>query len=499
MVKPSQPIDIYVRVSRVGKRGEKLISPDEQELRARGLASEKGLRVGIVLTDLDESGGKLVRPGLTEALERVERGESGGVIVAWLDRLSRDSEHAHGLVRRIGEAGGVIYAPDAPSDWTTPEGELQAGILFAFATYVRKRAAAGFERAKENAISRGIPVNTRAAVGYRKRSADGQDRRLERDPASADAVCEVFARRAAGEGPAALGAYLESLGVRTSQGSATWSKQAIYNMISNRVYLGELSYGRDERYVNAAAHPPLVDLATWQAAQHPSGRRLSPARSEASPFMLTGLIRCHACGYCLQATITSRRTRIYRCTRTHSGGVCPTPARANAEDVETRAVEAFWSAAADREATGGPGKGPDIEGHEAELRRAESALQQWASPEMQESIGDIGLYAAGMRERRERRDSAAATLGQSRAEASAAVALPSVETLRSLWDAMSTQDRRGLLAAAFDCLTLSREPRIITFYPAGTGPTDLPRRGFKHAPALTPFADVPHGARTLPL
>ena len=30
-------------------------------------------------------------------------------------------------------------APDAPADWTSPAGELQAGIVFAFAQYVRKR------------------------------------------------------------------------------------------------------------------------------------------------------------------------------------------------------------------------------------------------------------------------------------------------------------------------------------------------------------------------
>src|SRR5215467_9889983 len=154
MNKPTKPCDLYVRVSRARGR-EHLISPEEQERRGRAHAREKGLKIGRVLIDLDESGGKLDRPGLQEALRRVESGTSGGLVVAWLDRLSRDSEHAHGLVRRISEAGGHIYAPDAPSDWTSPEGELQAGIVFAFATYVRKRARAGFERAKENAIERG--------------------------------------------------------------------------------------------------------------------------------------------------------------------------------------------------------------------------------------------------------------------------------------------------------------------------------------------------------
>src|SRR5215207_1235636 len=145
---PSLPVDIYVRVSRVGKR-ENLISPDEQVRRAREHAAQLGLTVGTVLPpDLDESGGKLDRPGLNEALRRVEAGESGGVIVAWLDRLSRDSEHALGLVRRIEAAGATIFAPDAPADWKTPEGELQGSIFFAFAAYQRKRAAKGFDDSK---------------------------------------------------------------------------------------------------------------------------------------------------------------------------------------------------------------------------------------------------------------------------------------------------------------------------------------------------------------
>src|SRR4051812_44308221 len=110
MVKPTLPVDIYIRVSRVGGR-ENLISPAEQERRARQLAEDKGLTIGQVLTDLDESGGKWERPGLQEALQRVQRRESGGLIVAWLDRLTRDSEHAGRLLRELDESGGSVYAP----------------------------------------------------------------------------------------------------------------------------------------------------------------------------------------------------------------------------------------------------------------------------------------------------------------------------------------------------------------------------------------------------
>lgn len=490
------PVDVYVRVSRVGKRGQRLISPDEQVRRARAHAQQHGLRVGAVLPpDLDESGGKLDRPGLNEALRRVEAGESGGIIVAWLDRLSRDSEHAHGLVRRITDAGGAIYAPDAPADWTSPEGELQAGFVFLLATYVRKRARAGFERAKEQAIDRGIPVITRPAVGYRQR----EDRRLEPDPSTAPVVREVFERRATGAGPAELADLLQHNGVPTSQGSKTWSRPAIYSLIANRIYLGELRYGRDGRFINTSSHEPIVDLALWIAAQHPNGRRLG-AVSEGSAWLLAGILRCATCRYSMQGTTTSRHKRIYRCTRRHAGGICPAPARLDAHTVEEAVVAAFWSVTADLEGDQAPADSEDVSKLEDALARVEVALKQWMSADVQAAVGDMAEYGQGLRERRRARDEAAEELGRARAVvAKPASEFPAVETLRHAWERMTTRDRRELIGIRIDTVALSRDPARAVVYPAGTGPADLPRRGFKSAPVLTPFPDPPSAARAITL
>jgi hypothetical protein len=55
-----------------------------------------------------------------------------------------------------------------------------------------------------------------------------------------------------------------------------------------------------------------------------------------------------------------------------------------------------------------------------------------------------------------------------------------------------------LLALRFDCIALGRDRRMVV-YPAGAGPTDLPRRGYRKNPELRPFADPPKGARVLGL
>ena len=286
--------------------------------------------------------------------------------------------------------------------------------------------------------------------------------------------------------------------MKTSQGSATWSKEAIYNLLRNRVYLGELRYGRDGRYVNAAAHDPLVDLATWQAAQHPNGRRLTPPRSEESEWLLTGLLRCGACRYAMQGTTTSRGRRIYRCTRRHSGGVCPAPARISAEVAETAAVDAFWALTADLEAGATQDVTGELAGLEQAFERADLALRQWTSAAVQEAIGDLPEYVAGLRERRRTRDEAADEVGRARAAAKSTAALPPVATLRDAWERSATHNRRDLLGLRFECLALTRERQLIV-YPVGAGPSDLPRRGFRRVPELRPFPDPPDEARVLAL
>src|SRR5262245_23103696 len=479
VVKPSKPVDLYVRVSRVGGR-ENLISPEEQQRRARELAREKGLRLGYVLTDLDESGGKLDRPGLQEALRRVESGKSGGIIVAWLDRLSRDSEHAHALVRRISEAGGVIYAPDAPSDWTSPEGELQAGIVFAFATYVRKRARAGFERAKERSIQNGVPVNRFAPIGYRKNA----ERKLEPDPLAAPLIREAFQMRAAGAGPKEIALFLEQKGISPSygrpEGSGTgthWYKESLYQLFRNRTYLGEISYGG--RFVNPNAHEPIVDSLTWTAAQKP---RVSKSPNRGSEFLLTGIVRCGNCRYALQGT-TIRGKRSYRCKKVHAGGICPQPVHVAAEKLEEIADDFF------RAVTYGDSLNGKLEQDEAEIQalaeelgRAERRLEQARSEKAQDAWGEE--WTAIVTQRRADRDVKKEALAHALA-GSKRVEVP----LESAYDSASIPEKREILSRIFPVVIYRDE---IIFWPEI--PDDLPRRGITPA-ALRAFGKAPQGAQ----
>src|SRR5437868_4167138 len=108
----AKPIDVYIRVSRVGKRDRrKLRSPADQRRDAEAFAKSRGLKLsGVIHEDIDVSAGDLDRPGLQEALKRVRAGESGGIVAAYLSRASRDTRSGLELLEDITKAGGAVFA-----------------------------------------------------------------------------------------------------------------------------------------------------------------------------------------------------------------------------------------------------------------------------------------------------------------------------------------------------------------------------------------------------
>jgi DNA invertase Pin-like site-specific DNA recombinase len=276
-------VDGYVRVSRVGgRKGERFISPAVQREMIEGWAVMRGARLLEVFEELDESGGRADRPQLEMALGRVESGISQGIVVAKVDRFGRSLLSGLAAIERIKVAGGTFVSVQDGLDTSTDSGRLVLRILLSLGEWESERIAAAWEQAHARAIARGTYVAPRAPVGYR-RTRSG---RLRPDGKTAAIVAEPFRRRAAGEPAGAIGDWMEAQGVRTGRGHQCWTTTSVYGLMHNRVYLGEIVYGA---HVNERAHPPLVDSATWQAAQRP--QRTHATRSRPPASCATGSLR----------------------------------------------------------------------------------------------------------------------------------------------------------------------------------------------------------------
>jgi ribosomal protein L34E len=346
--------------------------------------------------------------------------------------------------------------------------------------------AEGFATAKRLAIEQGIPVANRVPAGYVKTD----DRKLVPDPATAPAILEAFQRRAAGAGPTEIAKFLDARGVPTSQ-AGQWTKQAVALMLKSRVYRGELRW---QGNVNLTSHEPLVSEELWQAAQHPNGRQAQ--RSRTHSYLLTGVIRCAACGYSLQGTTNGRGVTVYRCTRKHAGGVCPNPVAVRCQDIDKRVMWALRDIVT--VLAGDQTEAPDLDQLQADVERAARRVAQLADPDAQDALG--GAYLSVFRQRREEHEAAVRALDDARDwEARANMLQPDVIDLHGshYLDAVAVPERRALLARYLDAVAVrkgsgpdGRRYVELDVYARGTLDMDVTMAGFKRNPGLHPFPDV---------
>lgn len=124
------------------------------------------------IEDAGYSARSMKRPGLTDALDRLARGDATTLVVAKMDRLSRSLLDFAGIMQRAQREGWALVALDSPADLTTPSGEAMAGVMAVFAQLERRlisertkaalaqRRAAGVRLGRERVIS--LDVERRA-------------------------------------------------------------------------------------------------------------------------------------------------------------------------------------------------------------------------------------------------------------------------------------------------------------------------------------------------
>lgn len=400
-------LDIYVRTSAKGGRSEETLQTLDQQVQdCKEYAAREGLSLtGFVLEDKFRSGGagkRAKRKALTRALERIKAGESGGIVVAYLSRATREGGTGLQLFEEIDRAGGGIYGPNVPTDWRSADGRLTLGLLLIIDAHVVDKAREHTWKAKARSIERGVPTSP-APCGYER----GPDRRYVPSDA-APAVTQAFRMRASGAGVSEIVDFLNASSVKTSRGNA-WTVGTVAKMLSNRVYLGQISCGP---YTNPTAHAPLVDAETFHAAQKAVRPTRRKARSDASRVMLlSGVARCASCGYALYGTKDNKGLPLYRCARRHAGGVCPNPARVGALALEEAVAQEYLK---DGLVLSLPAPRPrDLSALEDAVRATQRRLEQVLSAEARDALGS--LWSADVKARREEHEAACAALGEARA------------------------------------------------------------------------------------
>src|SRR5271167_682314 len=159
------------------------VSTDEQRSSGAGLAAQRasieaecrrrGWQLVEVVEDAGYSAKDLKRPGVQIALETLQRGQAGALVVAKLDRLSRSMLDFTAVMAKATKQGWALVALDCAVDTTTPAGEAMANVLATFAQFERRligqRTREALAAKRATGVRLGRPVSLPVAV--RKRIA----------------------------------------------------------------------------------------------------------------------------------------------------------------------------------------------------------------------------------------------------------------------------------------------------------------------------------------
>jgi site-specific DNA recombinase len=480
-------VDGYIRVSRVaGRSGDSFISPDEQKKRVRAWATSQGHKIVKWHEDLDQPGSKIDRPALTAAMERIEAGATGGLVVARLDRFGRSVQDSANLLARIRDSGGVLCAVAEGIDTSGYMGKFLADLFAALGELELARIRESWETARKSAVGRGIHISGQVPAGYLR----GEDRILYPDPEIAPAIRELFLRRASGESWTQLCRFMEAQGLVTPVGNERWTVATVRAIIRNRVYLGEARAGE---IVKEGAHEALVSPSEWQAAN--VARGVHPGRSGRSSGLLSGLIRCAGCSYAMKPSMGrtrhGKRFLEYRCKPDKAGGRCPSPASIKSNVIEPYVIENLF-----RFATGASGasvEASDDGEHLAKtLADAEAELEAVLDGRLSRALGgdQSELFLRTVEKRREAVADLRARLEQ---EAESRHPAQIELDLDAAWPDLTLDDRRRLLHSVFDSvfirsvgqgeMPVAERSRLFL---AGGGPP-VPTRGVRGVIRTLPF------------
>lgn len=422
-----------VRVSQVkGRDGDSFASPVEQRERIEAACDRDDLTLLRVEDEMDVSGGTPLerRTGLHSAVEAIEAGDADVIVAAYFDRLVRSLRVQGEVVQRVERAGGSVLALDVGQITEGTAGQWLSGtMLGAVSEYQRRTTAERSGEAQRRAVERGVLPYPNIPPGYRR----GDDGVLVAHPRDAPIVAEAFKMRAEGKSVKDVRAYLVSHGIKRSY-------HGVGYLLASRVVLGEIHFGR---LVNLKAHPPIVDLETWNAVQRmtiPRGRKPKSDRLLARLEVL----RCGSCGArMVVGSSNNSQYYIYRCPPT---GDCRDRVTISAERVEQTVTSRVLAALANIE--GRASAEANVRDAERDLANADRALT--GAVAMLSGLEDV----PGTRERllslRKARDDAQARLDQLGGTRAAA----SVNASKD-WELLTTDERRALIRATVQQATVS--------------------------------------------
>ena len=239
------------------------------------------------------SGGNMERPALKSLLKAISEGRIDVVVVYKVDRLTRSLMDFSRIVESFDKQSVSFVSVTQAFNTTSSMGRLTLNVLLSFAQFEREVTGERIRDKIAASKARGIWMGGNLPLGYNVI----RDRKLFIVEDEAELVRHIFARYLELGSVLPLVKELGDAGLTSKRwtarngslhGGSRFSCGAIYHILSNRLYVGELVH---KGQIHNGEHDAIIPLALFQAvaaklAEHRVKRTARKNKSATAP--LTG-------------------------------------------------------------------------------------------------------------------------------------------------------------------------------------------------------------------
>ena len=240
------------------------------------------------------SGGTIERPAFQRLLMDVGEGKIDVVVVYKVDRLTRSLSDFAKIVEIFDKRNVSFVSVTQQFNTTTSMGRLTLNILLSFAQFEREVTGERIRDKIAASKKKGMWMGGLPSLGY-----DVKDRRLVINEAEAKTVRHIFQRYTELKSVRLLKADLDARGIvskprnasdGTRYGEKPLARGALYLMLQNRIYRGEIVH-KDKSY--PGEHEAIINEALWSEVQailteNRTDRMLGTAEKQVS--LLSGIL-----------------------------------------------------------------------------------------------------------------------------------------------------------------------------------------------------------------
>lgn len=308
------------------------------------------------------------REGFNQMVEDALAGEIDIIVTKSVSRFARNTVDSLTTVRKLKEAGVVVFF-EKENIWTDDsKGEVLITIMSSLAQEESRSISENVTWGQRKRFADGkVSLPYGRFLGYKK----GENDLPEIVPEEAETVRMIYSLFMAGKTPRGIATILTERGRPTPAGATKWRATTIESILTNEKYRGDallqkkftvdyltkkqkVNEGEVPQYYVENSHPAIIAPEEFEAVQAEMQRRKALGRRYSGQSVISARIICGDCGDYYGPKVwhsnSQYRRVVWRCnSKFEDGHKCSTPTL-NETDVKDRFLVALNGLITDREA-----------------------------------------------------------------------------------------------------------------------------------------------------